>query len=221
MIDLHTHSLFSDGDLIPSELIRRAKVIGIDAIAITDHVDFSNYMFVIEHIKAVSEQFEKRKHDIEVLTGVEITHVPPSDIPRLIDLSRKAGAQVVVIHGETIVEPVEPGTNLAGINGEADIIAHPGFISTKEAELAAKKGVFLEISGRKGHSFSNGYIAQVARATGAGLVFNSDAHTDGDLMDEKFALKVVKGAGLTEKDFKNMLSNAKKILYRRGYDSKM
>ncbi|MGZ3608297.1 MAG: histidinol phosphate phosphatase domain-containing protein, partial [Syntrophales bacterium] len=26
MIDLHTHSIFSDGELIPSELARRAKV---------------------------------------------------------------------------------------------------------------------------------------------------------------------------------------------------
>lgn len=221
MIDLHTHSFFSDGELLPSELARRAKVLGIDTIAITDHVDFSNYLFVIEHIKAISEQFSTRKGSIKVLTGVEITHVPSSDIPRLIELCRKAGAQIVVIHGETIVEPVEPKTNLAGINGEADIIAHPGFISIKEAELAAKKGVFLEISGRFGHSFSNGYVAKIANITGAELVFNSDAHADKDLMDEKFAMKVVKGAGLTEKDFRKMLSNSKKIVYRRGYDIKM
>jgi len=216
MIDLHTHSLFSDGELLPSELIRRAKVIGIEVIAITDHVDFSNYLFVIEHIKSVAEQFSKKENGIEVLTGVEITHVPPSSIPKLIDLSRKAGAQVVVIHGETIVEPVEPKTNLFGIKGEADIIAHPGFISMKEAELAAKNNVFLEISGRSGHSFSNGHVAKVAMATGARLVFNSDTHADRDLMDYNYAMKVVKGAGLTEKDFKNMIDNAKDIVYRRG-----
>lgn len=215
MIDLHTHSLFSDGDLLPSELIRRAKVIGIKVIAITDHVDFSNYLFVIEHMRAVAEQFTEKKNGIKVLAGVEITHVPPSEIPKLIELSRKAGAAVVVIHGETIVEPVEPKTNLAGIKGEADIIAHPGFISIKEAELAAKKGVYLEISGRGGHSFSNGYVAKVAKLTGAKLVFDSDAHTDKDLMDYNYAMKVVKGAGLTEKDFKNMIDNARNIVYRR------
>ncbi|MEK7309147.1 MAG: PHP domain-containing protein, partial [Nitrospirota bacterium] len=31
MIDLHTHSLLSDGVLLPSELIRRAYVIGYKA----------------------------------------------------------------------------------------------------------------------------------------------------------------------------------------------
>ena len=62
MIDLHTHSLFSDGELLPSELIRRAKVIGIQYLAITDHVDFSNYLFVIEHVRAVAAQFSLRKN---------------------------------------------------------------------------------------------------------------------------------------------------------------
>ncbi len=216
MIDLHTHSLFSDGELLPSELIRRAAVIGIKVLAITDHTDFSNYLFVIEHIKAVAEQFSDRKNGILVLPGVELTHVPPADIPRLIELCRMAGARVVVIHGETIVEPVEPGTNLAGIQGGADIIAHPGFISVKEAELAARKQVYLEISGRGGHSFTNGHVALTAKKTGAGLVFDSDTHADRDLMDADRALGVVRGAGLTEKDFKEMIRNAQTIAHREG-----
>ncbi len=216
MIDLHTHSLFSDGELLPSELIRRAKVIGINVLAITDHVDFSNYLFVIEHIMAVAAQFSLKKNGIKILAGVEITHVPPGDIPKLIELSRKAGAGVVVIHGETIVEPVEPKTNLAGIDGRADIIAHPGFISVKEAERAAKNNVFLEISGRGGHSFSNGYVAMIAKQTGAGLVFDSDAHADRDLMDYTYALNVVRGSGLKEKDFIKMIENSKKIANREG-----
>lgn len=221
MIDLHTHSLFSDGELLPSELVRRAEVIDIKAIAITDHVDFSNYLFVIEHVKAAAEELSAKKKSIKVLAGVEITHVPAVDIPKLIELSRKHGADVVVIHGETIVEPVEPKTNLYGIRGRADIIAHPGFISIAEAELAAKNGVYLEISGRGGHSFSNGYVAMIAMKTGAKLVFDSDAHADHDLMDYDYALKVVKGAGLTERDFKNMLINSQKIVERRGHDSEM
>ena len=37
MIDLHTHSIFSDGTCTPEELIAQAAEIGLSAIALTDH----------------------------------------------------------------------------------------------------------------------------------------------------------------------------------------
>ena len=37
MCDLHTHSTASDGSLTPTELIRAAEAIGLDAIALCDH----------------------------------------------------------------------------------------------------------------------------------------------------------------------------------------
>ena len=37
MIDLHTHSTKSDGTLTPKELVRLAKELGLEAIALTDH----------------------------------------------------------------------------------------------------------------------------------------------------------------------------------------
>lgn len=37
MIDLHTHSYFSDGTLSPSELVEQAESLSMKAIAITDH----------------------------------------------------------------------------------------------------------------------------------------------------------------------------------------
>lgn len=37
MIDLHTHSIFSDGELHPSELVRQAELAGVEVLALTDH----------------------------------------------------------------------------------------------------------------------------------------------------------------------------------------
>ena len=42
MYDLHTHSILSDGEMLPIELIRRMAVLGYTTVAITDHVDPSN-----------------------------------------------------------------------------------------------------------------------------------------------------------------------------------
>ena len=42
MIDLHTHTFLSDGELAPADLVRRAECAGYRAIGITDHADASN-----------------------------------------------------------------------------------------------------------------------------------------------------------------------------------
>ncbi|MDD5168011.1 MAG: PHP domain-containing protein, partial [Syntrophales bacterium] len=72
MIDLHTHSFFSDGELVPSELVRRAKIIGYKAIAVTDHGDASNLDFIIPRIVRVSRQLSD-VCDIRVIAGIELT----------------------------------------------------------------------------------------------------------------------------------------------------
>ncbi|MEK7333369.1 MAG: histidinol phosphate phosphatase domain-containing protein, partial [Nitrospirota bacterium] len=114
MIDLHTHSLFSDGELLPAELIRRASVTGYKAIAITDHVDQSNIDMVIPRIvKAL--KLLKGHIPITALPGAEITHVPPALIPSMVKEARQLGAKIVIVLGETIAEPVEQGTNKAAI----------------------------------------------------------------------------------------------------------
>ncbi len=161
MIDLHTHTIFSDGELIPSELVRRAEVLGYTAIGITDHVDYTN----IEHVlTCVSKaKYLEDVLDIRVLVGVEITHVPPQKIGPLAILARKLGAEIVVVHGETPAEPVRPGTNRAALEARVDILAHPGFITLEEAELARENDVCLEITSRSGHNITNGHVARMAR----------------------------------------------------------
>ncbi len=210
MIDLHTHTLLSDGELIASELVRRAETIGYRAIAITDHVDFSNYDFVSEKIA----QFCKNWDDsgVTVIPGVEITHAKPAKIGELAEKCRKHGAKIVVVHGETIVEPVMNGTNKAAIEAGVDILAHPGLISDADAKLAAAMNVALEISGRGGHSFTNGHVLAQARRHGARMVFCTDTHAPRDLMDEKTAINVAKGAGMTDSEVENMFKYASTLV---------
>jgi histidinol phosphatase-like PHP family hydrolase len=206
MIDLHTHSFFSDGVLVPAEHLRRVEVLGYTAVAITDHADSSNLDFIIPRLIQVARDLNPLSRT-RLLPGVELTHVPPALIGPLVRKARELGAQVVVVHGETIVEPVAPGTNLAAIEAGADILSHPGFISEDEARLAAQKGVFLELSGRKGHCLTNGFVAKMAQRTGANLIVNADAHTPGDFLTAEMARLVAMGAGLSEEEYRQVQKN--------------
>ncbi|MBO4552065.1 MAG: histidinol phosphate phosphatase domain-containing protein [Candidatus Methanomethylophilaceae archaeon] len=194
--DLHTHSIFSDGELIPAELVRTAKVTGHKVIAITDHVDMTNVEFVVKNVVKAAELTDD---EIIVIPGVEITHVPPSKMDKVIADAKRFGAKWIVVHGETVVEPVQPGTNRqAAMNPDVDVLAHPGFITEDEMQAAKDNGVLIEITGRRGHSLTNGYVAGLARKVGATMVINSDTHAPEDLMTEERAYKVALGAGLTK-----------------------
>ena len=218
MIDLHTHSFLSDGDLLPSELVRRAKVKGYRIIGISDHVDITNIEHVVSSMLKLSNKMEFYE-GITILPGVEITHAPKGLIKEMITMARRLGIFYVVVHGETIVEPVQEGTNREAIEGGADVLAHPGIITEADVALAKEKGVLLEISGRRGHSLGNGRVGMLAKQIGAPLVFNTDAHGSSDLVTEEEARKVIVGAGLTADDFYIMQQNAldfvKRVLKER------
>ena len=150
MIDFHTHSLLSDGDLIPSELAARAKAKGYRALGIADHVDGSNADLVVPRLVAVCRQLSD-VIGMAVIAGVEITHVPPRLIGSLVARCRELCVEYIIVHGETVVEPVARGTNDAALDAGADILAHPGMLTPVQARKAADRGILLELSARKGH----------------------------------------------------------------------
>jgi putative hydrolase len=211
MIDLHMHSLFSDGELLPAEIVRRLEDMGYSYIAITDHVDSSNLDFVIPRLAAVAADLNKSQA-VTVIPGVEITHVPPTLIGSTVTKARELGARIVVVHGETIVEPVAKGTNREAILSGVDILAHPGLISEDDCKLAAERGVYLEISARRGHSLTNGHVARLARDCGAKLVLNSDAHSPNDFMTRQLASMIAQGTGLGKNAFEEMLGNSRELI---------
>ena len=213
MIDLHTHSIFSDGELVPSELAQRARAAGYSTIAITDHADHSNVDFIIPRIIRVCEIITA-KGNIQVLPGLELTHVDPADIATIVSEARKLGAKILIVHGETLTEPVPPGTNLAAIQAGADILAHPGLVTEEEVRLAASKGVHLEITTRRGHSLTNGHVASMARKCGALLVLNNDTHAPGDFVGPQMAANIARGAGMSEEEVNAMFNNSKNLIQR-------
>jgi putative hydrolase len=213
MIDLHTHTLFSDGVLVPAEHLRRFAVLGYDAVAITDHADSSNLDFIIPRLVQAAADLNPLSKT-RLIPGIELTHVPPEQFKSLTARARDLGALLIVGHGETPVEPVIPGTNRAALEAGVDVLAHPGFINEEDARLAAKKGIFLELSGRKGHSLTNGHVAKIALAAGAQLAVNADAHEPVDFMTAQRAECVGLGAGLSPAQYTKLRADMAALVAR-------
>jgi histidinol phosphatase-like PHP family hydrolase len=205
MYDLHTHTIHSDGEMLPTELVRRMAVLGYTTVAITDHADTSNATTIVASLMPVRES--ARIFGVKLLCGIEITHVPPQQIADLAAQAKAAGADIVIVHGETPVEPVAPGTNHAACTcRDVDVLAHPGIITPEDARNAAKNHVALEITSRGGHNRANGYVVQVAKKTGCRIVLDSDAHAPHDLLDERARFLVAKGSGLSDTECRDVLS---------------
>jgi putative hydrolase len=216
-IDLHMHSLLSDGELLPSEIARRTAVMGYEAIAITDHVDSSNLESVVKSLVKFTKE-EGTAFGIKILPGVELTHVPPKYIAKLAAKARDLGAKIIVAHGETTMEPVMPGTNheIAKQKGLIDIMAHPGNKLTEEdARLAAESGVFLELTAKRGHNEGNMHVAKLAKLTGAKLVVNTDSHEPDNFITQEQAYQIAREAGLTEEEaIKAIKDNPRELIAR-------
>ncbi|MEE8168297.1 MAG: histidinol phosphate phosphatase domain-containing protein [Candidatus Hydrothermarchaeales archaeon] len=196
--DFHIHSIFSDGELIPAEIAHRCSVLGYKAIAITDHADNSNLEFILSNLVDACAELSEHMYT-KILPGIEITYAPAGMLEKLVSRARELGAKVILVHGETPVEPVPEGTNAVAVEiAEVDILAHPGFITRKEAEQALENNIYLELSARRGHSLANGHVARIAQETGAKLLVNTDAHSPEDLIPPSKAIEIATASGLPE-----------------------
>jgi histidinol phosphatase-like PHP family hydrolase len=166
---------------------------------------------IIPRIVRVAKQLGEA-WGLTVLPGIELTHLPPSAIADAAREARSLGARLVVCHGETLSEPVAPGTNRAALLADIDILAHPGLITAEEVALAAERGICLELTTRAGHALSNGHVARMALAGGAPLVVNTDSHAPKDLTPLDKARLIALGAGLSEAQFEQARRNAEELV---------
>jgi histidinol phosphatase-like PHP family hydrolase len=214
MYNLHSHSLLSDGVLLPSEVAVRYLALGYKAIAITDHVDYSNIKATCDAILEFSRNWPKSAK-IKVLPGVELTHLPLEQFKPLAKYAREKGVKIILAHGETIIEPVIKGTNRAALEADIDILAHPGLISNEDVKLAAKKGIFLELTSRQGHCDTNRHVVEAALKFGARLILNNDSHAPEDIITPAQLIKVARSAGLNLKEINKIYQDTGKFLSKK------
>ena len=181
--------------LLPSEIAVSYAAAGYKAIAITDHADYSNIKQAVSGVLAFTRKWPKRS-SITVLSGIELTHLPPEQFKPLAAYARKQGIQVIIAHGETPAEPVIKGTNRAALLAGIDILAHPGSITAEDAGLAAQKRIFLEVTTRRGHKKTNQHVIKQALRYGAKLILNTDSHLPEDIISPRKVIANAVAAGL-------------------------
>jgi histidinol phosphatase-like PHP family hydrolase len=214
-IELHIHSLFSDGVLLPSEIVRRAEALGYSAVAITDHADASNLEFIVPRLITASDELKKHS-SVQLIPGVELTHIPLRSINGLTRRARQLGAELILIHGETLVEPVQHGTNHAAVScEEVDILAHPGLLSEVDAAIAEKNNIYIELSARKGHCLTNGHVVKIAKMAEAKMVLNTDLHEPTEFISQEQAFQIALGSGLNDLEALKVIKENPENLVKR------
>ena len=213
-IDFHSHSYLTDGTTSATDMWYEAEILQHRALALTDHVGLEDPKPLLEQLRREASGWDGSA--FVPIVGVELTKVPARRIADAARACRKAGAEIVIVHGETPVENVPPGTNHAAIDsGAVDVLAHPGLLDPRDAELAKEHDVVLEISARVGHSLTNGHVARVAIGAGAELVVDSDAHGPEQLVPLEQARRIARGAGLAGDRVEQALFTTPAALVRR------
>jgi histidinol phosphatase-like PHP family hydrolase len=217
-VDFHSHSYLSDGETSPTDMWNEAEALEHRALALTDHLSMEDPKPLLDRLHQEARAWEGT--NFTPIVGVELTKVPARRIADAARAARKAGAEIVIVHGETIVEHVPLGTNHAAIDsGVVDVLAHPGLIDPKDVELAKAHSVVLEISGREGHAYCNGHVVRLAREVGAELVVDSDAHAPEQLIPLARARRIALGAGVPESELERVLFATPGQLVKRTHGS--
>lgn len=200
MIDFHIHIIWDgcaprEEGMLPAEALHYAALYGCRGAALILRADGSGLRDLTQLARTVRRL--SLYANVEAFTGVELVHVPPALLPDTVREARERGAQLVLAHGETLDEPVAPGTNLAAVEAGVDILAHPGLVDDEVAAYAAEKGVALELSACPRHALTNAHVAAMADKHGCALAPGGNVRTPLEFARHLPWNAVCKGAAMT------------------------
>ncbi|MCH5276380.1 MAG: histidinol phosphate phosphatase domain-containing protein [Desulfovibrionaceae bacterium] len=214
MLDLHVH-IAPDGQapgLLPAEALRLAALRGLRAVGLVVRSDGSLNL----SLRRLGEQVRALGlyANVDARVGVELIHVPPALLPEAVADARKAGAELVLVHGESLADTVAEGTNLAAVEAGADILAHPGLVDDQTAAYAAEKGVALELSACPRHCLTNAHVAAMAERHGCLLAPGGNAHTPEEFLRLPPWMAVCQGAAFSATQTERFRSSTTGLMKR-------
>lgn len=213
--DLHVHSNFSDGVSSIEAMAKKAKALGYEYIAITDHskslkiargLDEGRLREQIEKIKEINS----RNEGIRILTGIEVDILTDGSLDFDDDILKELDVVIASVHSgfkqdqKTLTSRIVNACH----NPYVNIIAHPtgrllgrrgpyDVDMDKVLEAAAKTGTVLEINSSPDRLDLNDVYVKRAMEMGIKIAINTDAHSTEALSDMIYGVWVARRGWLT------------------------
>jgi DNA polymerase (family 10) len=221
---LHVHTNWSDGKNTIEEMAMKAKSLGYEYIAITDHSQSASYAngLSIDRIKAQQEEIDKlnaKNPGIRILKGIESDILKDGSLDYPDSVLETFDLVIASVHSHfnmpkddmtkrIIYALMSPYVNILGHPTGRLLLARPAYELDIEAiiDFAAGQKKVIEINCnpyRLDLSWQNSIYAKKA---GLKLAINPDSHNANTLTDVEIGIKVARKGGLQAKDVINTLS---------------
>jgi DNA polymerase (family 10) len=192
--DLHCHTIWSDGRDTTEAMVRAARRLGYEYVAITDHSQSAraSRVLTLERLRQQKidvRQVRERFPDITILHGTEVDILPdgrldfPDDVLAEMDIvlaslhdadgqsaDRLMDRYLAAMRHPLVNLVTHPANRVPGQSEGYDLDFDRLF------EAAADTGTAVEIDGAPGHLDLDGHLARRAIAAGATLCVDSDGH---------------------------------------------
>jgi len=192
--DLHTHSNWSDGRDSIETMVRTARQLGYEYVAITDHSQraWSSRKLALDEVpqqRAEIDSLRRTISGIEILHGIEVDIMGDGSLDFADDVLEGFDLVLASLHdpceqdGPQLTERYLKAIHHPLVN----VITHPanrsparssGFDLDFDALFAAasQTGTAMEIDGAPGHLDMDGTVARRAIAAGVTIAIDSDCH---------------------------------------------
>lgn len=218
--DLHTHSLYSDGNHSIEEMALKAIELGYEYLAITDHSPSLKVANGVEperlkHKKAEIEKL-KQKLNFPILYGTEVDILSDGSLDYSDQILSEFDVVVASVHSG-LEKDVTTRILKAMQNKYVQIIGHPTnrLVNKRESspvdfkaifEQAKNTGTFLEINAQPSRlDLPDFYIREAIQTHKIKLSINTDAHSKEGLKFMSFGTKYASRGWATKNDILNTL----------------